>query len=145
VVPDYVGLGVDGMYARVPFYANALHGQYVHLLADDDVLAGPEVVAQLRERAVSEGLPPVLIVRAVKGSMVLPLENFGPPVCGRIDLGCLVVRRDVWQCHVCDYGKSYEGDFVFADALWKAGHRFVYATDVTFLHGAVSRGAAEAA
>lgn len=145
VIPDYVGVGVDGMYARVPFYANALHGQYVHLLADDDVLAGPDVVSQLRDRAQAEGLPAVLIVKAVKGSMVLPIDNAGPPVCGRIDLGCLVVRRDIWQQHAGDYGKNYEGDFWFAKALWDAGHRFVYATDITFLHGAVSRGAAEVA
>jgi hypothetical protein len=145
VIPDYIGIGIAGMYGRIPFYANALHGQYVHLLADDDVLAGPEVVAQLRERALAEGLPPVLIVKAVKGSMALPMDNAGPPICGRIDLGCLVVRRDVWQRHANDYGKSYEGDFWFAKALWDAGHLFVYATDITFLYGAVSRGAAEAA
>lgn len=145
VIPDHVGVGVDGMYARVPFYANAVHGQYVHVLADDDVLAGPHVVAQLRERAQSEGLPPVLIVSATKGHLTLPLDDHGPPVCGRIDLGCLVVRRDIWQRHVDDYGKCYEGDFFMAKALWDAGHRFVYARDITFLIGAVSRGAAEVA
>jgi hypothetical protein len=145
VIPDYVGVGVDGMYARVPFYAHALHGQYVHLLADDDVLAGPHVVAELMQRATTGGFPSVLVVSAVKGNLKLPLDNAGPPVCGRIDLGCLIVRRDIWLQHVGDYGKCYEGDFWFAKALWDAGHRFVYATDITFLHGAVSRGAAEVA
>jgi hypothetical protein len=145
VIPDHVGVGVDGMYGRVPCYATAVHGQYVHLLADDDVLAGPHVVAQLRERAERENFPPVLIVSAIKGHLTLPLEDHGPPICGRIDLGCLVVRRDIWQQHVSDYGKCYEGDFFMADALWKAEHRFVYARDITFLIGAVSRGAAEVA
>jgi hypothetical protein len=145
VIPDHVGVGVDGMYARVPFYANAVHGQYVHLLADDDVLAGPHVVAQLRERAQAEGLPAVLIVSATKGSLTLPIDSAGPPICGRIDLGCLVVRRDIWQRHVADYGKCYEGDYWMAKALWDAGHRFVYANDILFLTGGVSRGAAEAA
>lgn len=142
---DHVGVGVDGMYARIPFYANAVHGQYVHLLADDDVLAGPHVVAQVKLRAEAEGFPPVLIVSAIKGHLTLPLDNAGPPVCGRIDLGCLIVRRDIWQAHVEDYGKRYEGDFDMAKALWDAGHQFVYARDITFLIGAVSRGAAEVA
>jgi hypothetical protein len=145
VVVDHVGLGVDGMYAQVPNYASSMLGQYVHMLADDDVLAGPNVVAQLRERAEREGFPPVLIVSAIKGHLTLPLDSAGPPVCGRIDLGCIVVRRDIWQRHAGDYGKNYEGDFWFAKALWDAGHTFVYARDITFLIGAVSRGAAEAA
>lgn len=145
IIPDYVGLGVDGMYASVPQYRDAVHGQYVHLLADDDVLASPHVVAQLKLRAEGEGLPPVLIVSATKGHLTLPLDNAGPPVCGRIDLGCLVVRRDVWQRHVGDYGLRYEGDYDFAKSLWGAGHQFVYAPDILFLIGAVSRGAAEAA
>jgi hypothetical protein len=145
VIVDHVGLGVGGMYERVPSYASAMHGQYVHMLADDDVLAGPSVVAQLRERAEAEGFPPVLIVSAIKGHLTLPLDNAGPPVCGRIDLGCLVVRQDVWQRHVQDYGKCYEGDYFMAKALWDAGHTFVYARDIMFLIGAVSRGAAEVA
>jgi hypothetical protein len=145
VIPDHVGVGVGGMYARVPFYANAVHGQYVHLLADDDVLAGPGVVAQVKERAEREGLPAVLIVSATKGHLTLPLDDHGPPVCGRIDLGCLIVRRDIWQRHVGDYAQCYEGDYWFAKALWDAGHRFVYARDITFLTGGVSRGAAEVA
>lgn len=144
-IVDHVGAGVAGMYARMPLYAKAVHGQYVHLLADDDVLAGPHVVAQLRERAEAEGFPPVLIVSAIKGHLTLPLDNAGPPVCGRIDLGCLVVRQDIWQRHVGDYGLRYEGDFDFARALWDAGHTFVYARDIMFLIGAVSRGAAEVA
>ncbi len=145
VIVDHVGLGVGGMYEQVPHYASAMHGQYVHMLADDDVLAGPHVVAQVKARAEREGFPPVLIVSAIKGHLMLPLDNAGPPVCGRIDLGCLIVRNDVWQQHVKDYGSRYEGDFDIADALWKAGHSFVYARDITFLIGAVSRGAAEVA
>jgi hypothetical protein len=144
-IVDHVGVGVDGMYERIPLYKDAVHGQYVHLLADDDVLAGPHVVQQVRERAEREGFPPVLIVGAIKGHLTLPLDNAGPPVCGRIDLGCIVVRRDIWQRHAGDYGKNYEGDFWFAKALWDAGHAFVYARDITFLIGAVSRGAAEVA
>jgi hypothetical protein len=145
VIVDHVGLGVAGMYERVPSYASSMHGRYVHMLADDDVLAGPHVVAQVRERAEREGFPPVLIVSAIKGHLTLPLDNAGPPICGRIDLGCLIVRNDVWQQHVKDYGSRYEGDFDIADALWKAGHQFVYARDIMFLIGAVSRGAAEVA
>lgn len=145
IIADHVGVGVDGMFARVPAYADAVHGRYVHILADDDVLAGPSVVYDLQRIAEAENYPPVIIVSATKGHLTLPLESYGPPVCGRIDLGCLVIRADVWKQHVTDYRACYEGDFFMADALWKAGHRFVYAPELLFLRGAVSRGAAEAA
>jgi hypothetical protein len=145
VVVDHVGVGVHGMFARVPEYAPVVHGQYAHILADDDVLAGPDVVARLKHIAEVEQFPAVIIVSATKGHLTLPLDREGPPVCGRIDLGCLVVRADIWKQHVTDYKACYEGDFFMADALWKAQHRFVYAPELLFLRGAVSRGAAEAA
>jgi hypothetical protein len=147
VIPDYVGVGIAGMYERVPTYVDAVHGRYVHLLADDDVLASPHVVAALRSFAEARNNPPVIIVRVVKhleeGALMLPLDDQGPPVMGRIDLGCIVTRADVWKAHANDYGKVYEGDFFFAKALWDAGHQFVY-TDLFFLQGAVMRGRAEA-
>lgn len=144
VIPDHVGIGIDGMYARVPQYAGAVHGRYVAFLCDDDVLAGPNVVEQLRDVAVAEGFPPLIVVRTQKGGSVWPSGDAWPPRMGQIDLNCLVVRSDIWRLHVHEYGQRYEGDFDFASALWSHG---IYAApcDVLFSIGGVSRGAAEAA
>lgn len=142
VICDHVGVGIDGMYRALPRYASALHGEYVHLLADDDALYGPHVARALRDFATMHGMPPVVIVQAIKSGTVYPLEMHGPPVQGRIDLGCLVVRRDVWTAHVGDYGARYEGDFDFAHALWSAGHAFCYAPFV-FEVGPASHGRPE--
>jgi len=150
VLPDHVGVGIDGMYARLPRYAEAVHGEYVHVLADDDVLADCGAVEALREVARAKGMPPVLIVDVVKhmepGPLRLPLDGARVaelgPIEGRIDLGCLVVRADVWKAHVHQYGRRYAGDFDFAAALWSAGHPFTYA-GVMFLFGAVMRGRPE--
>lgn len=139
VIVDHVGIGIAGMYATVARYASALHGQYVHFLADDDTLAGPHVVAQVREFAIAHDSPDVIIVRAIKNGLLLPRVMEGPPVQGEIDLGCFIVRLDVWQAHANDYGRRYEGDADFGAALWAAGRRFAYC-DVLFevgpaLHG----------
>lgn len=144
VVPDHVGLGIGGMYRRIPDYAAAVHGRYVHLLADDDELAAPNVVEQLIRFAERESNPPVIIVRAEKDGMEFPLGMPWPPRQGEIDLGCLVTRVDVWRRHVGDYGNRYEGDFDFANALAAAGHLVAYCP-VLFLRGAVLRGRPEAA
>ena len=144
VIPDHVGIGIGGMFSRVPQYADAVHGRYVAFLCDDDVLAGPTVVEQLRDVAKAEGYPPLIIVRTQKGGAVWPDGNAWPPRMGAIDLNCLIVRSDIWRSHVHCYGNRYEGDFDFAAALWSHG---VYAApcDLLFSIGGVSRGAAEAA
>lgn len=145
VVPDHVGVGiVDGLYGRIPIYADALHGQYVHILCDDDVLASPVVVQQVQDFAVAEGFPPVIVVRVRKGTMELPSAPIKPPTIGTIDLACFILRADVFRMHANDYGKRYEGDFDHAAALDRAGWPFAFC-DFLFVVGAQSRGVAEAA
>lgn len=141
VVVDHVGIGVGGMFQRVPNHAGALTGRYVHLLADDDVLAGPDVCAAVEAAAVND--PPLILVRAKKGDLELPIGAAWPPVCGRIDLGCLITRRDIWLQHLLAYGSRYEGDFDFASALFYAGHQPLV-LDLRFLTGGVMRGQPEA-
>lgn len=143
VIPDHVGHGIEGMYAAIPQYAAMVHGAYVHLLADDDVLAAPDVVERL-EMAIGETLPPLVIVRALKGALTLPLGAVWPPVCGRIDLGCIITRADVWKRHCGSYGKRYEGDFDFVAALAAEGIQPLF-LDLLFLMGAVSKAAPEPA
>jgi hypothetical protein len=145
VVVDHVGIGVGGMFTQIPMYREAVHGEYVHILADDDVLAGPDVVERVRNEAYRHNRPEVIVVSAIKGALTLPLDRQGPPVCGRVDLGCYVIRADVWKRHCDAYGDTYEGDFAMASLLWTLQYRHVYAPEILFLVGAVSRGSAEVA
>jgi hypothetical protein len=152
IVPDFVGVGVGGMFARVPVYAGALHGEYVHFLCDDDVLAGPEVVEALRLIVESERVngagPDVVIVGSRKPGGYYPADNHGPPTLGSIDLGCFVVRRDVWLRHCAHYGRRYEGDFDFIHDVWTAKdrgfedaeYRWSWHKELHFVTGAASKG-----
>jgi hypothetical protein len=142
VIPDHVGLGIGGMYQRVPAYRDAIHGDYVHFMADDDLLASPTVVETVKHAAQASGYPPMLLVRVIKGGLPLPQGQPWPPVCGAIDLGCFITRADVWKAHAHCYGDCYEGDFTFADAVAKSGHGAVF-VDLLFLVGAVNHGAPE--
>lgn len=142
IVPDYVGLGVGGMYQRVPSHIHAVHGEYVHFLADDDVLASPTVVEQVKQAAEQNGYPPMLLVRVIKGALQLPFGQPWPPVIGQIDLGCFITRADVWKAHAHKYGDRYEGDFDFAEAVAQSGYSATL-VDLLFLTGGVSRGEPE--
>lgn len=145
IVPDYLGHGIAGMFATVPeMVAPALTGQYVHLLADDDMLATPTVVAQVAQFAADHQFPQLILVRALKGGFEWPQGQVWPPVLGEIDLGCLVTRADVWKAHRDCYGRCYEGDYVFAAALHKSGMQAAI-MDLRFVIGGVSRGRPEIA
>jgi hypothetical protein len=146
VIPDHVGVGVDGMYARVPQYADAVHGEYVTFLCDDDELTHPAVVEAVQVFAAENNNPPLILVATQKGPHIWPAGNPWPPQCGAIDLNCAIVRADVWKQHVHAYAANarYESDFDFLDALHRAGVPALWC-DVLFSRGAVSRGAAEAA
>jgi hypothetical protein len=144
-IPDDIGIGIDGMYRAVPEHAHKLTGEYVHFLADDDYLATPYVAERVQVVAKAEGLPDVIIVQAIKNGLVLP-SHTREPVCGQIDLGCVITRRDIWLQHVRDYSEpdaKYESDFQHVHAMWRAGRRFVFATDITFELGPAMHGAPE--
>jgi hypothetical protein len=143
VIPDHVGVGIGGMYARVRDYAGAVHGQYVHLLCDDDALASPTVVADVEAFAVAHNHPEVILVSTVKGGAEWPMGEPWPPQLGWIDLGCVITRADVWKAHVTNYGQRYEGDFDFMSALHAAGRKAAWC-DLLFSVGGVSRGEPEA-
>lgn len=146
IVADYVGLGVGGMFARLPAYVDAVHGDYVHLLADDDVLEVPDAVERLKAFVEAQVVPPSLVLaNSRKAGLSYPLGRTPwPPVIGQIDLGCLVTRRDVWKDAVGRgaYGDRYEGDYDFASALCRAGIAAV-SCDVPLVLGGVMRGRPE--
>lgn len=142
VIPDHIGIGIAGMYRSIPDYADCVHGDYVHVLADDDVLASPTVVEQVRDFARKHDHPALILVAVRKnGSVILPSW---PPALGAIDLGNMIVRGDVWEAHAGAYGSRYEGDYDFAAAL-HASHVQAARMDLLFLSGAVMGGQAEVA
>lgn len=136
------GSGVAGMFSQVKLHAHRLTGDYVHFLADDDWLCGPTVAEQVQTFALLNGWPDVIVVRAEKCGVMYPIRMEGPPICGQIDLGCIITRRDVWLQHVQDYAAVYEGDYWHMLAMYNAGRRFVYSS-IEFERGPAMRGAAE--
>lgn len=147
MVADHCGVGVDGMYGRIPRYVDAVHGRYVHVLSDDAVLASPTVVGELREFVETAGHPACVVVRIEYEPFgILPNAPMNPPRLGHVGLSCLVVRRDVWAdlTRAGAWGLCYEGDFEFAHAAWKAGHAWT-SCPVLFVRERQGAGAAEVA
>jgi hypothetical protein len=130
LVVDDKGVGIGGMYAAIAGHAGSLHGEYVYMLQDDDELAGPDVVAQVRLFVREQKEPPVVMVKKERGEQLLPAWE-EEPALGHVDLGNYVVRRDVFVDHAEDFGHRYAGDFDFIHAVWRAGWEFAWC-DVLF-------------
>lgn len=148
VIPDHAGAGGDegvgAMFGRIQLYADAVHGEYVHILCDDDVLASPVVVEAVQEFIQAEGHPELVIVDVIKGPWKCPTDPAWPPRLSHIDLGCGIVRADVWKKHVAGYTPTYDGDFQFYRHLHEAGVK-AKVFPFLFMTGEVSHGAAEEA
>jgi hypothetical protein len=143
VIEDQVGIGVAGMYREVRRHVDQVHGDYVYMLQDDDMLVDPRFVAQLRKFVEATKWPEVVIVKIRAQTRELPLIWREAPRLGRIDLGNFVVRADVWKAHAADFGQRYEGDFDFIMNLWDCGYRFEWWPRVVAKKVCVGRGRAE--
>ena len=113
VLPDHLGHSpADAVYGRMPWYATAARGEYVHVLGDDDELADEKVVAALMKFAQKHDYPPVIVVRCKKGPDEFPKCGLaGQPQEGDVDLCSYVMRRDVFVGHACSYGRNYKCDW----------------------------------
>jgi hypothetical protein len=148
LVADHVGIGIGEMFLRIPFYADACHGEFVFILADDDRLASPSAVEELILFARDFVTPPPVIICDVEnGGHRWPSQHQSAlleqgPILGQIGLGCTIVRSDVWLDNAGFWGGRYEGDFDFLEAVYRSGHKFTR-WPYLFSTGPVSRGAAE--
>ena len=149
IVADHVGTGMAGMFERIADYADALHGRYIHVLSDDEILASPTVVADVRHFIRENGYPTCVAVRVQYEEFgILPPPNFdGRPRLAQIGLSCLITRGDFWRWMVAQggYGRRYEGDYDFAQMAWEHGHPWVACPVIFTETGRSGQGKPEAA
>lgn len=143
IAEDTVGIGIDGVYARMPDHASLVHGEYVMVLSDDNVLTDTHFASDLKEIVRHNDHPDVVVFKGEIGSSVQPIVWHDEPQIERIDLSCFAVARDVWQQHADLWGHRYEGDFDFIHGLWDLGYRFFWWDRRVFRALQISRGAAE--
>lgn len=126
IVRDEVGIGIAGMFREIGEHLREMHGKYVYILQDDDVLSDPEAVGELKAFAVENKYPQVIMVRNVKRGRLLPTYWKQAPQLGHVDLGSYVVRKDIFVKNVYRFGPRYEGDFDFISELWNQGYGFAW-------------------
>ena len=128
IIVDEAGIGVvaaNALYNK-PENKSRVHGNYVHLIDDDDVICSTDFVSVVK-RIAAEHNPDVIIVRVKHpNGSVLPDAPvwMKKPIGGHIGGSSVVVRRDVWLQHIHAFGdgKIYGGDLDFVTELFNPRH-----------------------
>ena len=74
VIVDDTGIGVEGMFRDIRRHADQIRGEYVFILADDDLLLDPLGLRQVRDFARAHENPPVIIVAQLQVGAGVPAD-----------------------------------------------------------------------
>jgi hypothetical protein len=141
LIKDEIGIGIDGMYADIQNHIDEVHGDYVFVLSDDNLITDIDFVKRLK-KVVDEYNPDVIVFKnEIVG--ILPSIWDAKPQLGHIDLSCFVVRSDIWKANADKWGKRYEGDYDFINSLWEQGYQFYWLDVVAVKAQRISRGQPE--
>lgn len=146
VIEDDTGRGIAWAQQQIPAHAGEVQGDYVQVLNDDDVLAGPRVVALIRAAALHTGADIIVHKTDSLEIGIIPdtVSWLHGPVCGHMSDADVTVRRDVWRRHVDAYQSGrYTADFDFLCQLWRGGYRVHWLDMIAVKCLRVSRGRAE--
>lgn len=119
---DDAGRGVAWANAQLRDVADRITGEYVLVLDDDDRVATPELIADLK--VVAWDRPGVIMTRMDHGPRgILPEPEYVGQLPPRAHVGCSapIVRADVWRQCAFAWGAAYDGDYDFLTALFTAG------------------------
>lgn len=102
----------NGMMAERD-WSEIIDGEYVMILDDDDRLAHPHVIAELKMMAAGKDLLVVRMDHGPRGILPNPLEDIRR---ARIGCSAVIPRREVFLKAVKHYEPAYDGDFDYIEA-----------------------------
>lgn len=134
LIIDTEGIGVAAANALFYEHKDRVHGEYVHLLDDDDILVDNGLVSRLKCIAHNHNWPDVIIFRSLHGGgkMLPPDKLWGErPKGGQIGGESYVIRRDIWKRHIKVFGEhGYPGDFFFISELFSHNYSIFWCDTV---------------
>jgi len=152
IIRDTVGVGCVEAY-RLLLNVQP-RGEYVMILDDDNLLARPWVVSDLK--AAARAYDPDVIVLKMQGAEfgILPDSYVwqGVPVGGHIGSCNVVVKLHVWDACIWSIatdgeggGPVYHSDFIYLQEVWRYTQRIHWMDKIQVVVSQVSRGAMEGA
>ncbi len=126
LIVDEVGVGIEETYRLMSLRDwQEITGEYVYFLDDDNVLTGSDVLQSIRDAAHTQ--PDIIIARAILGDLGLLPPRLGIPLTrGRVDLGCVVLRREIFLQAARAFAPRYDGDYDYIAAGVEAANSLVW-------------------
>ena len=141
LIRDEIGIGIDGMYGDIQNHLDQIHGDYVFVLSDDNLITDVEFVAGLKT-IIGVHNPDVIVFKNQIIRVFPDIWNAAPEL-GHIDLSCFAVKADIWKSNADKWGKCYEGDYHFIRSLWDQGFNFYWWDCTPIMAMQISKGASE--
>lgn len=133
-IVDDEGRGV--VWANQQFYRHKdrVHGEYAFILDDDKVLEDDDLVRELKEIALANDRPEVIMTKARACRRGILPKNRYWGYRDRLECPCInetnyVVRSDVWKRHIRSFGwpKTLQGAWQFpAELIKREQYRFAW-------------------
>lgn len=146
-ITDLTGQGMLAANKSFELVKDAIIGDYVFLLDDDDFIIDPDMVSDLKE--VFEKFSPGIIFFKMHinntQNCLYPTPNCwgNKPIRGSIGGSCFVVKKEIYQKFIHNFGTYPMGDFAFINAVWESNPSFYWLDKHICSTGKVSRGAKE--
>jgi hypothetical protein len=132
----------------LPEVKSIVSGKYVFLLDDDDYITNPFMTIQLKSIAESTNADVIFFKMFIKNKnmCLYPTPNQwknNTMFAGSIGGSCFVVKNEIYQKHIENFGHVRMGDFNFINAVMKTNPNVYWLDKQMSETGRVSRGAKE--
>jgi len=123
VIKDMIGVGFARTNGYFYEYRDLIHGQYVFILDDDDVLVTDDFVSDMKKIAKENDNPGMIFVRMWISDHTYPTHvDWKVPklTINHIGTSCVVVRNDLWKEKIKNFLQRKAGDFFFIESIFNS-------------------------
>jgi hypothetical protein len=148
-INDPVGYGMLEANKSFSYVTDIAKGQYIHLLDDDDIYTNDLFTKRMENVARLHNNPEIILFKMKiwtgDGDNIYPKPDcWGDiPKIARIGGSCFIVRKDVYDKHIHQFGIRRCGDFNFLKSVWTDNPKAIW-HDEMMCESKPSHGKAEA-
>jgi hypothetical protein len=147
-INDPKGYGMLEANKSFAYVSDMIKGQYIHLLDDDDIYIKESFTLRMKEIADRENPDIILFkmyIHTGDGDNIYPKSDcWGDiPKIARIGGSCFIVKKELYQRYIHEFGVRRCGDFQFLRALWTEPNLKAYWHDEIMCESKPSHGKPE--
>ena len=152
LIIDNVGLGLYEANKSFSLIKDMVRGRYVYGLDDDDFLCNNDFTKIIQEESEKNNFPDVIVVRVnivekglgknhnIDWDYILPKKWKSVPEINDSPGGSYIVKKEIYQKYISNFGAKRAGDFYFIDSIWKTNPSVIWIDKIMARAEVVSNG-----